>query len=193
MPEPSPSPTALFIITEGFEELEAVAPLDILRRAEVDCTLAATEPTLLVTGRNQIRVQADVSLDTALRKSYDLVVIPGGPGVASLRKDDRVISLVRNQFHEGRLVAAICAGPLVLLDAGVLEGKRSTAHGSVLEQIPGATDEEPVVEDMQVITSRGAGTAVLFGLILAKRLVGVDKANAIASSIHSDNTFPIPS
>ncbi len=188
----SPKPSVLFIFAEGLEELEAVAPLDILRRAGAECTVASLEAEPNVTGRNGIHLRADVSLDAVKDHSFDLVVIPGGPGVAALRKDERVLELLRRHFHGGQLVAAICAGPTVLQAAGLLEGKRSTAHSSVIDEIPGATPDEAVVEDDTVITSRGAGTAIAFGLVLARRLAGPETTRAVEQSIHYDMITPAP-
>lgn len=113
---------------------------------------------------------------------FDLLLIPGGPGVAKLREDGRPAGLAR-QFHDhGKPVAAICAAPLVLMDAGLLEGRRFTAYQSVRETLVHAI-EGRVVEDGNIITSRGAGTALDFGLALVARLAGQAAADRVAAEI----------
>jgi 4-methyl-5(b-hydroxyethyl)-thiazole monophosphate biosynthesis len=178
------STSALFIFTDGLEELEAIAPLDILRRSGVSCTAASHTGQLQLMGRNDIVLVADCLLEAVLDQSYDLIVIPGGPGVAALRADSRVINLVRNQAASDKLVAAICAAPLLLKDAGLLEGKSYTAHFSVADELPGLQTASAVVVDGKIITSRGAGTAIEFGLKLAEILTGISASKDVADSIH---------
>jgi len=114
---------------------------------------------------------------------FDLLLIPGGPAVAKLRQDGRAAALAKSFVQAGKLVAAICAGPLVLEDAGLLEGKRFTAHFSAANELPGAQTGERVMEDGLIITSRGAGTALEFGLALVDRLFGEAREEEIARSI----------
>ena len=178
------SKSALFIFTDGLEELEAVAPLDILRRSGVTCTSASQTTNLEITGRNQIILKADCLLEDVLTQSFDLLVIPGGPGVFALRKDPRVIQIIQNHSESGKQVAAICAAPTLLKDAGILENKVYTAHFTVADELPEIIESAAVVVDGNVITSRGAGTAVEFGLKLAEILCGTELANEVAESIH---------
>jgi protein deglycase len=176
--------TALFIFTDGIEELEAVAPLDILRRSGVHCTSASQTDNLTVTGRNQITLLADSLLDDVLENTYDLLVIPGGPGVTALRKDSRVLKLTQDHANAGKKVAAICAAPTLLHDAGLLENRSYTAHFTVADELLNIIPSSAVVIDGNIITSRGAGTAIEFGLKLAELTVGPDKAKEVADSIH---------
>jgi len=164
--------------------LEAIAPLDILRRSGVTCTAASQTGQLQVTGRNGISLMADCLLDSIAGQTFDLVVLPGGPGVAALRKDSRVIELIKAQASAGKPVAAICAAPIVLKDAGLLEGKAYTAHFTVADELPDIQTTQAVVVDGKVITSRGAGTAVEFGLKLAEILTGKEVSQDVARSIH---------
>ena len=177
------SNTALLLLMPNVEELEAVAPIDTLRRAGVDVTLASVFGELWVTGRNRIRLGADVPFSEVASHLFDALVLPGGPGVAALRANAGVLSAVRHHFENGKVVAAICAAPTVLADAGILHGKRYTAHPSVANDLPRILSAEPVVEDGTVITSRGAGTALDFGLALVARLVSVAKAHEVRASI----------
>jgi 4-methyl-5(b-hydroxyethyl)-thiazole monophosphate biosynthesis len=165
------------------EELEAVAPIDTLRRAGVDVTVASLSGDLTVTGRSRIQLGADVPFAQVASRLFDALVLPGGPGVAALRADARVVAAVREHFKNGKLVAAICAAPTVLADAGVLEGKRYTAHPSVAHELRAILSAERVVEDGSVITSRGAGTAVDFGLALVRHLVSPAKAHEVSAAI----------
>lgn len=176
-------PRVLCLLAEGFEEIETVAPVDLLRRAGAHVTLAYLGESPIVTGRNNIVMQADADLDFCNAASFDVLLIPGGPGVKVLREDERSAGLAKTFAGQGKLVAAICAAPTVLHDAGLLEGKRFTAHVSVHGELPAALAAEKVVQDGNIITSRGAGTAIEFGLALVERLFGSAKAKEIASSI----------
>ena len=115
--------------------------------------------------------------------AFDMLFLPGGPGVRALRAEARVVRCARAMHDAGRWVAAICAAPLVLHDAGVLGGKRFTAHFSVQDELPEALTDVPVVRDGRVITSRGAGTAVAFGLELVSVLVGPEVARRVGVEI----------
>lgn len=170
-------------LAPGFEEIEALAPVDLLRRAHVEVILAALDDELWVTGRSGIAVRADRALGVETHDKYDALVIPGGPGVKALRVDGRVRDLARAFVSAGKPVGAICAAPTVLHDAGLLVGKRFTAHDSVYAELPGALAQERVVEDGLVITSRGAGTAIEFALALVQRLCGRETSEAVSRAI----------
>lgn len=176
----------LLILHRGFEELEAVAPLDLLRRAGCDVTAASAQPELLVEGGRGIRLQADQPLDDCLGSRFDLIVLPGGPGVPELRKDARVLDLIRRAHSEGVPLAAICAAPLLLADAGVAAGHTVTSFPGVRAEVEGrakAYVEDRVVVDGKVITSRGAGTAEEFALALVEYLEGKDAAEKVRKSV----------
>lgn len=173
----------LCLVADGVEELELVAPVDVLRRAGADVVLAAVGEGLRVTGRNHLVLHADRPLEAVSTEDFDLLLIPGGAAVARLRQDGRPAELAQIFVRAGKPVAAICAGPLVLEDAGLLEGKRFTAHFSAANELPGAQTGERVVEDGLIITSRGAGTALEFGLALVDRLLGEAKEEEIARAI----------
>jgi 4-methyl-5(b-hydroxyethyl)-thiazole monophosphate biosynthesis len=173
----------LCLLADGVEELELVAPVDVLRRAGAEVVLAATGKNLSVTGRNGLVLQADTALASLVPESFDLLFIPGGAAVVALRKDGRPAALACKFVAAGKPVAAICAGPLVLEDAGLLEGKRFTAHFSAVNELPGAQTGERVIEDGLIMTSRGAGTALEFGLALVDRLFGESKEEEIARAI----------
>jgi protein deglycase len=173
----------LCLLGTGFEEIEMVAPVDVLRRAGAEVVLASLDAVTSVAGRGQVVVQADTRLEGLDTRSFDLLLIPGGPGVKALRADGRPAQLAREFAQTGKLVAAICAGPLVLADAGLLAGRQFTAHFSTRTELPEALAVEKVVRDGQIITSRGAGTALEFGLALVRELFGEAAAAEIAKAI----------
>ena len=171
----------LCLLADGFEEIEFTTPVDLLRRAGVEVVVAAIHGDA-ATGRSGIRIMADVSLTVMDDDAFDLLLIPGGPGVGEMRRDGRAATLARGFANSGKSVAAICAAPLVLHDAGLLAGRRFTAHRSVVDLLPDALNERVIV-DGDLITSRGAGTALDFGLALVSRLVGDATAGKIAADI----------
>lgn len=173
---------ALIILHPGFEEMEAVAPIDLLTRAGVAVVQASTSGTLLVEGRNGISLQANHLLADVAGQDFDAVILPGGPGIKELRNDARIVDCLRRHHAAGRLVAAICAGPLLLLDAGLTKGIAYTAHPSTLEEL-GEPCNQAVVTDGNIMTSRGAGTATEFALALVQALCGENSAGEIADSI----------
>ena len=180
--------TVLTLLADGFEEIEATAPIDLLRRAEAEVTVASCSDSLDVTGRSTITLRADTLLSHIPEPlAFDLLVLPGGPAVFELRKRPEIIDLIRDFADTGKPIGAICAAPLLLLDAGVITSDSTcTAHGSTEEEIPQLSKSKAVVQDGQIITSRGAGTAVEFGLSLIQELFGQEKANEIRASIHAD-------
>ncbi len=171
----------LCLLSDDFEEMETVTPVDLLRRAGVDVVMASMANGT-VTGRCGIHIRADAPLDSVITADFDMLLIPGGPGVAHMREDGRAATLARDFSAAGKTVAAICAGPLVLKDAGLLTGKRFTAHYSALEDLPGIFSGR-VVTDGNLITSRGAGTSLEFGLALVRHLAGDGVADEVARTI----------
>ncbi len=179
-------PTVLAILAEGFEEIEATTPIDLLRRAGVEVTVAALADGIHVTGRCGITMHADTNLTAVLAtpgRVFDCLFLPGGPGVKLLRADPRVAELVRRHHEAKRWLAAICAAPTVLHDAGLLAGRRYTAHFSVAAELPQILAAERTVADGKILTSRGAGTAVDFGLLLVEKLVSAEKAREVHAAI----------
>jgi 4-methyl-5(b-hydroxyethyl)-thiazole monophosphate biosynthesis len=170
-------------LADGFEEIETLTPVDLLRRAGAKVSLASVETGLFVTGRSDIVVRADVLFDAEQARHCDLLLIPGGPAVKQLRQHKELVALVREFAASGRWIGAICAASLVLLDAGLLAGRRFTAHSSTRDELPDALFAERVVRDGHLITSRGVGTALDFGLELVRALAGEDVAHRVAQDI----------
>jgi 4-methyl-5(b-hydroxyethyl)-thiazole monophosphate biosynthesis len=167
--------SVLIPLADGFEEIEAVTVIDLLRRAGIDVVVAglADGP---VRGSHGIAVTPDAGLDEALAADYDMVVLPGGlPGADHLEADERVREILIRLANSGRFTAAICAAPKVLAAAGLLDGRQATSFPGFLDpaRTPGLTvSEAPVVQDGRVITSRGPGTAMDFALALIQNLAG---------------------
>ncbi len=175
---------AAVLLAEGFEEIEAITVIDVLRRGDVEVVALGVTGTT-VRGNHGIAVQADAALASGARERWDLVVLPGGmPGASTLRDDPRVQAMLRAQRDEGVPLAAICAAPIALGKAGLLHGKRATCFPGFEAQLTGATVvTETVVDDGDVITSRGPGTALPFALALVARLQGREKATKLATQM----------
>ncbi len=176
-------PTVLAILADEFEEIEAITPIDLLRRAGATVTVAALGEGIHVTGRSGITLHAETLLAAVEAQSFDCIVLPGGPGTAKLRADPRLRALLLRQHDRGGWIAAICAAPTILADAGLLNGRRYTAHFSTAKELPHILVDQPVVEEDNILTSQGAGTALAFSLSLIARLFSEDKAAEVAHSV----------
>jgi 4-methyl-5(b-hydroxyethyl)-thiazole monophosphate biosynthesis len=171
-------------LAPGFEEIEAVTIIDVLRRGGVEVVVAGTEPGP-VRGSHGIAVTPDTTIDRVDAETLDMVALPGGmPGTLHLRDDPRVRALVARLRARGAYTAAICAAPIVLAAEGILAGRPATSHPSVREQLGDVTyREEAVVEDGTVVTSRGAGTALELALSLVRLLVDAETAERLRAAM----------
>lgn len=169
------------LLAPGFEEIEAITVIDVLRRADIHVTVAGIRKGE-ITGSHEITVRPDKTLEEIQPQGFDMVVLPGGlPGTNHLREDPRVLAFVRAIAESGKHTCAICAAPIVLKAAGVTEGKTVTSHPIVAEEFSGSDyREDRVVVDGPVVTSRGAGTAMEFALELVRILAGTEKARLLA-------------
>jgi 4-methyl-5(b-hydroxyethyl)-thiazole monophosphate biosynthesis len=169
-------------LAPGFEEIEAITIIDILRRAGIDVVVAGTQPGPIVASRTTSHL-ADCTLDDVRAEEFDMIVLPGGqPGATNLRNDPRVRRIIETlQARNGRM-AAICAAPTVLAACGVLRDRKATSHPSVRSEVAAAartTSDERVVVDGPVVTSQAAGSAMEFAFKLVEILCGPDKAAEI--------------
>jgi len=171
-------------LAEGFEELEAVTIIDVLRRAGVEVVIAALADNP-VTGSHGIALAADVPLDAVAEQDFDLIALPGGmPGAARLKSEPRIGRIIQRLHDAGRPVAAICAAPMVLEAAGVLAGRRATSYPGFLDDSDRVSVvDDPVVVDGGVITSRGPGTALDFALELVVQLLGPAVRQRVEASL----------
>jgi 4-methyl-5(b-hydroxyethyl)-thiazole monophosphate biosynthesis len=177
-------PRVAVILADGFEEVEAIAVIDVLRRAGIDTVIAGLHGGSVASARN-VKVVPDAVIDEVRPDDFDMIVLPGGqPGSDNLNADPRVKALIKGFSQKGKLTGAICAAPYVLANAGVLAGKRATSYPTYKDRLGGAVyEEKSVVCDDNVMTSRGAGTALAFGLAIAEKLVGREKAEKIKEAM----------
>ncbi|WP_234022795.1 DJ-1 family glyoxalase III [Sorangium cellulosum] len=170
------TPRALVILAEGAEEMETTIVVDVLRRAEVEVVLAGLDGPGPVRCSRGVRLVPDVEL-AAATGDFDVVVLPGGKGGADrLAAAPAVGERLRAQAQAGRAVAAICAAPIALAAHGLFQGRKMACHPSVNDVVSahGELVARPVVEDGQLVTSQGPGTAMAFALALVARLRGDD-------------------
>jgi len=172
------------ILADGFEEVEAVAIIDVLRRAGIDTVVAGLHDGHIASAR-KVKIIADTVVDTVKADDFDMIVLPGGqPGTDNLTADVRVKELIKSFSQKGKLIGAICAAPTVLANAGVLQGKHATSFPSYRDKLGGALyEEKSVVTDGNVLTSRGPGTALTFGLAIVERLAGKERAQKIKEAM----------
>lgn len=177
-------PRVVVVLADGFEEVEAVAIIDVLRRAEIDTVIAGLHAGPHASARN-VNLVPDTVIDTIKAEDFDMLVLPGGqPGSDNLNADPRVRDLIKDFCENNKLTGAICAAPYVLANAGALAGKHATSYPSYKDRLGGAVYEEaPVVSDGNILTSRGAGTALAFGLAIVERLVSKEKAHKIKNAM----------
>ena len=169
---------------DGFEEVEGLTAVDLLRRAGVDVKMVSIMGRLQITGAHNISVNTDILIED-IKEEADMLVLPGGmPGTNYLREHEGLAELLKKQYKDGKWVAAICAAPSVLGGLGLLKDKKATSYPGCLEGIlVGEYREEAVVVDDNVITSRGVGTAIAFALSLIEVLAGKAKSEEVAASI----------
>ncbi|WP_269522489.1 DJ-1 family glyoxalase III [Coraliomargarita parva] len=170
------------LLHPGFEEIEAVTPIDLLSRAGIEVVLASVDDSKMVQGRSGLELASNCGLSDVASQSFDAVFLPGGPGIQKIRKHDVICDLFRRHHQEGKWLACICAAPLLLLDAGLRDGLSLACHPSAEPEL-GPVETTPVVVSGQILTSRGAGTATEFGLELVRRLADDATAESIAASI----------
>jgi len=187
-----PKKRALLLLHPGFEEIEAVTPADLLRRAGVEVVLASITADLEVEGGRGMTLKADALLSSLKdpAATFDLLILPGGPGVGALRANagarDPILELARAFHARGTWIAAICAAPLLLLDAGIASPLRVTSFPGAAEEMRAgarAYAEDRVVLDRNVVTSRGAGTSEEFSLALIALLAGAGEAEDVRRRI----------
>lgn len=174
----------LIPIAPGFEDLEAVTLMDLLRRAGIEVVTAGLSDGL-IQGSRGLRMQPDANLDAVLQDDFDMIVLPGGmPGAENLKNDARVIGLLQRLAGAGKYTAAICAAPMALAAAGLLENRRATSYPGFLENLPNTIAlADPVVVDGKVATSRGPGTAMDFALTLIDLLAGRARRDQVEAGL----------
>ncbi len=180
-------PRVLVPLAPGFEEIEAVAVIDVLRRGGVDVVVAGLSGADAVEGSHGIRVGVDAALDDVVHEGFDMLVLPGGePGVTHLAESALLQETLSRHLAGGRALGAICAAPRILAARGELRGRRATSHPSVETQVRdggAAYEVRRVVRDGSVVTSRGPGTALEFGLEVLEMLGGSEEAQHLRGAM----------
>ena len=173
------------LLGTGFEETEAIAPLDLLRRAGVDVLTVGVNGKTVYGGHN-IGIEADITLAEMDLTNLEMIILPGGlGGVASVRASKEAMDALRFAWENDKFVAAICAGPTVLADLGITDGKKATCYPGCETGMGNAIIQEntPCVRDGKLITGTSAGCAISFGLALVAALKGQQTADTIAQQI----------
>jgi len=178
----------LMPLADGFEEIEALAVVDVLRRAGIEIVLAGLHDGLVKSARN-INIAPDTTLDSINASEFDMIVLPGGqPGTDNLNSDPRIHNLLKEFDSNEKLIGAICAAPSILASAGLLGGKRVTSYPTYSNKLNGASyEDKPVVCDDRIITSQGASTAISFGLEIVTQLAGKKAAAEVAGAMLVDD------
>ena len=170
---------AAILLAEGFEEIEAITPKDVLNRAGITCDLISINSDNLVTGTNGVTIKTDGILEEhSMMEEYSMIILPGGmPGAKYLSENEKVLSIIRSFNAEKKFIAAICASPaLVLSKAGIADGKAVTCYPGMESFLNEAnTKDELVIIDENIITSRGPATALEFSYKLVDVLLGTSK------------------
>ena len=172
-------------LAEGFEEIEAINIIDVLRRGDIEVLIASLNAQREVKGAHNVTVLAEMSISDVDVSSLDMIVLPGGwGGTVALRDDANVQRILKEMDAEGKNIGAICAAPLALHTAGVLK-HNYTCYPTMEEQIreDGFSDVYMVVTDGNVMTSRGPATAICFGLQIVKKLKGEQKYSEVKSAL----------
>jgi 4-methyl-5(b-hydroxyethyl)-thiazole monophosphate biosynthesis len=185
-------PKVLVPLAPGCEELEAVTIIDLLRRAGIEVVSAGLQDGPVKASRGTVLLP-DTTLEQALQNEYDMVVLPGGmPGAKHLNEDPRIKPLLKHMAGQGKYVAAICAAPFVLAEAGLLSGKRATSYPGFVDKmaLPDVSySQDPVVQDGKIVTSRGPGTAMDFSLQLVEILVGKTKRDEVEAGLQRPGKY----
>lgn len=174
----------VLFLAEGFEEIEATVPMDLLRRANIEVTVVGITGKN-VTGSHGIQYVTDQTIDE-INGDFDGVVVPGGmPGSANIAANPKAISMIQEFHQQQKMVAAICAAPAVVLEkAGVLKNKKAVCYpGYEKDFKDGIFEDKKIVIDQNIITSKGVGTAIDFALAIISYLAGKEKSDNVASKI----------
>lgn len=172
-------------LAEGFEEIEALSVVDMLRRADIPVSMVSINDGLMVIGAHDIHIKADCTINDFNEEKAEMLILPGGGlGTQNLMECGKLHEYLIRANEQGKYLGAICAAPSVLGKLGLLNGKKAVCYPGFEEKLEGAiTSIDPVMQDGNIITSRGMGTAMLFGLKLVEVMQGRKVAEEVKSSI----------
>lgn len=176
---------AAIFLANGFEEIEALTVVDMLRRKSILCDMVSINEEKNVAGSHGIKVLADKTISDISFEDYDALILPGGmPGTKNLEADGYLMSRFDSFYSENKLICAICAAPSIFGHRGYLKGKKATCYPGFETELEGANFvKEPVVKDGNVITSRGMGTAIEFGAEIVGEFLGEEEKEALLKAI----------
>ncbi|CAH9148291.1 unnamed protein product [Cuscuta epithymum] len=182
------SPLVLIPIANGCEEIEVVTVVDILRRAKVNVVVASVQKSAVTLASNGIKIVADMLIDCAAESTYDLIILPGGDvGVKRLQRSRTLKKMLKEQELGGRIFGAMCSSsPTLLQKQGLLKGKKTTAHPSVISKVDDVIEGARVVVDGKLITSQGLSAAIEFGLAIVSKFFGHARARSVAEGLVYD-------
>ena len=177
-------PSALVILSPGFEEVEAITVIDLLRRAAIDLTVAGLGGTNII-GSHNISVTADTELTKVDHNEFDILILPGGqPGTNNMKANPIILQWLRERNSKAKWIAAICAAPIILHAAGIADNLKLTSYPTVKDTFDKSIySEDNVVVDKNIITSRGVGTAIDFSLAIISKLIDQSTADDIKTKI----------
>ena len=172
-------------LAEGFEEIEALTVVDVLRRAGIDTKTVSVSRNRIVTGTHVVPVESDILYEDADYGRCDMIVLPGGmPGAANLQAHDGLTSHIKDFAQKGKKLAAICAAPMIFGSCGILKGKKATVYPGMEETLEGAeVSAESVTVDGNIITGRGPALAMEFALTLVKSIMGKEVSDDVAKDM----------
>lgn len=171
------------MLTKDFEEIEALTVIDLLRRADIDARLVSVMPEKTVTGAHGVPVTADCLL-AETGEDFEMIVLPGGPGAPAMLKNRPLTEKILYAAQQGKKLAAICAAPMILGRLGLLKGRQATIYDGMENELTGAQHAPgPVVVDGNIITSKGPGTAMDFGLALIGELAGEKREKTVKTEL----------
>ncbi len=176
---------ALIFLAPGFEEIEAVTVIDILRRADIIIRMVSITNNRTVTGAHDIEITADTTISNVKNTINDILILPGGmPGSTNLAENEELASIIKLHYEKGKWLAAICAAPLVYGRMGLLEDEKATCYPSFEPELAGAMiSENTVVKSGQFITGKGPGVTMDFALKIIEELKGKATAEQIAHDL----------
>ena len=175
---------AVVLIDNGFEDIEALTPVDILRRGGVNCIIASVNSEKYKKSSRNTTIAVDDVMSNIDPDEYEALILPGGlPGATNLRDNDDVIELVKSFYFKNKIVAAICAAPIILKRAGIIGKSRVTSNPGFREELCAVNySEDIVVQDGNIITSRGAATSIYFAFKILENISGVDVVEKVKKS-----------
>lgn len=182
---------AMIFLAPGYEEVEMLTVVDMLRRAEIETDMVSITDSLSVTGSHNITIQADVLFEEADFDSAQILILPGGmPGTTNLRAYEPLCAKLREFHRLGKKLAAVCAAPTVLASLGILEGKKATCYPTFEDKLEsGEYVKKPVVTDGNIITSRGMGTCIDFAGAIIEALTDTGTAENVKKAIIYNDTY----